>query len=262
MRAVRVRELLAQGQTVLNGWSIIPGGFLAEVMASLGWDALTIDMQHGMVGQSDMIAMLQAISTTEVTPLVRLGANDPTIIGQALDAGAMGVICPLVNSPEEAAAFVAACRYPPNGIRSSGATRAMIYAGFDYGAAADAQVLKFAMIETAEALRRVDEIAATPGLDGLYVGPSDLSLALGGSQGFDKDEPAMMEAYTAIAEACRRRGLTAGIHTASPAFAGRMAEMGFRLITLVGDFNFILAGRAVVGKARGMIAPSSTPTVS
>jgi 4-hydroxy-2-oxoheptanedioate aldolase len=257
MREVRTRTLLAEGRTVLNGWSVIPGGFLAEVMASLGWDALTIDMQHGMIGQADMLAMLQAISTTPLTPLVRLAANDPTLIGQALDSGAMGVICPLVNSPEEAASFVAACRYPPHGVRSSGATRAMVYAGFDYGSAADSEVVKFAMIETADALRRLDEIAATPGLDGLYVGPSDLSLALGGSQGFDKDEPAMLDAYTAIVGACRKRGLTAGIHTASPAFAGRMAELGFRFITLVGDFNFILAGRGLVRQARALL---DTPT--
>ena len=254
MRAVQARELLAQGRIVLNGWSVIPGGFLAEVMASLGWDALTIDMQHGMIGQPDMVAMLQAISTTALTPMVRLAANDPMLIGQALDAGAMGVICPLINAPEEAAAFVAACRYPPHGIRSSGATRAMLYAGFDYGASADGQVLKFAMIETADALARLDEIAATAGLDGLYVGPSDLSLALGGSQGFDKDEPQMLEAYRAVADACRRHGLTAGIHTASPAFAARMAELGFRLITLVGDFNFVLAGRATVRQARDLLA--------
>ena len=254
MKAIGARELLAQGKTVLNGWSVIPGGFLAEVMASLGWDALTIDMQHGIIGQADMIAMLQAISTTPLTPMVRLAANDPTLIGHALDGGAMGVICPLINSPEEAASFVAACCYPPHGVRSSGATRAMIYAGFDYGVHADAQVLKFAMIETADALKRLDEIAATPGLDGLYVGPSDLSLALGGSQGFDKDEPHMLEAYAAIVAACHRNGLTAGIHTASPAFAGRMAELGFRFITLVGDFNFILAGRGVVAQARKSLA--------
>jgi 4-hydroxy-2-oxoheptanedioate aldolase len=254
MKSIKAREMLAQGQTVLNGWSVIPGGFLAEVMASLGWDSLTIDAQHGIIGYAEMVAMLQAISTTALTPIVRLAGNSPTLIGQALDAGAMGVICPLINSPEEAAAFVAACRYPPNGVRSSGPTRAMIYAGFDYGAKADSQVLKFAMIETAEALRQLDEIAATPGLDGLYVGPSDLSLALGGSAGFDKDEPQMLEAYSAILEACRHNGLTAGIHTASPAFAGRMAEMGFRFITLVGDFNFILAGRGVVREARERLA--------
>jgi 4-hydroxy-2-oxoheptanedioate aldolase len=262
MRAIQAREFLSEGRVILNGWSTMPGGFLAEVMASLGWDALTIDMQHGIIDHSEMVAMLLAISTTALTPMVRLAANDPTLVGQALDAGAMGVICPLINSPEEAASFVAACRYPPHGMRSSGATRAMIYAGFDYGAAADSQILKFAMIETAEALRRVDEIAATPGLDGLYVGPSDLSLALGGSQGFDKDEPHMLEAYGAVAEACRSHGLTAGIHTASPAFAGRMAERGFRFITLVGDFNFILAGRGVVRQARALLDTSTEMTVT
>lgn len=254
MRAVHAREILAQGRTVLNGWSVIPGGFLAEVMASLGWDALTIDMQHGMIGYPEMLAMLQAISTTPLTPMVRLAANDPTLIGQALDAGAMGVICPLINSAQEAADFVAACRYPPHGVRSSGATRAMIYAGFDYGAKAEAQILKFAMIETADALKHLEAIAATPGLDGLYIGPSDLSLALDGTQGFDKDEPHMLEAYAAIVAACQRNGLTAGIHTASPAFAGRMAQLGFRFITLVGDFNFILAGRGVVNQARALLA--------
>ena len=260
MRAVQARALLAQGRIVLNGWSVIPGGFLAEVMASLGWDAMTIDMQHGIIGRTDMVAMLQAISTTPLTPMVRLAANDPTLIGQALDAGAMGVICPLINSADDTARFVAACRYPPSGVRSSGATRAMIYAGFDYGRYADDQVLKFAMIETADGLTRLDEIAATPGLDGLYVGPSDLSLALGGTQGFDKDEPAMLQAYARIVAACRSHGLVAGIHTASPAFAGRMADLGFRLITLVGDFNFILAGRSVVNLARDLIGQTTSPT--
>lgn len=250
MKPVRVRSLLAEGKTVLNGWSVIPGAFLAEIMGSLGWDALTIDAQHGIIGYPDMVAMLQAISRHELTPMVRLAGNDPVLIGQALDAGAMGVICPLVSSPEEATRFVSACRYPPLGVRSSGATRAMIYAGFDYGVHADKETLKFAMIETREALERVEEIAAVEGLDGLYVGPSDLSLALGGTQGFDKAEPAMIAAYERIVAACKNSGLTAGIHTATPAFASRMAEMGFRFITLVGDLNFLLAGRAVVTQAR------------
>ncbi len=253
MKPIQVRDRLASDKTVLNGWSVMPGGFLAEVMASLGWDSLTIDMQHGMISDADMLAMLQAISTTPITPMVRVGANDLALTGNALDSGAMGVICPLVNSAEEAARFVAACRYPPLGARSSGATRAMIYAGFDYGTHANDQILKFAMIETREALERVEEIAATPGLDGLYIGPSDLSLALGGKQGFDMDQPHMLDAYRRIAAACRANGITAGIHTASPAFAARMAEEGFRFITLVGDFNFILAGRAQVQSARDLL---------
>ena len=253
MREIGIRKALLEGHTVLNGWSVIPGGFLAEVMASLGWDALTIDMQHGMISETDMLAMLQAVSTTRVTPMVRLGANKAELVGKALDAGAMGVICPLINTPEDASQFVSACRYPPLGVRSSGATRAIIYAGFDYGAHADDQVLKFAMIETRDALTNLDAIAATPGLDGLYVGPSDLSLAQGGKQGFDLDEPNMLDAYKAIVAACHKHGLTAGIHTASPEFAARMQAIGFRFITLVGDFNFILAGRGQVGAARKLL---------
>ncbi|HTU11519.1 MAG TPA: aldolase/citrate lyase family protein [Allosphingosinicella sp.] len=261
MRPIKARQLLAEGRTVLNGWSVIPGGFLAEVMCALGWDALTIDAQHGIIGHADMVAMLQAISTTATTPMVRLAGNDPIRIGQALDAGAMGLICPLINTAEEAAQFVAACRYPPHGVRSSGATRAYFYAGLDYGTASDAQILKFAMIETADALRNLDAIAATPGLDGLYVGPSDLSLALGGPQGFDRDDPALLDAYRDIAGACRRHGLVAGIHTASPAFAERMVKLGFRFITLVGDMNFIMAARGTVQEARAIVeAAPSTPS--
>ena len=260
MRAVRARAMLEAGETVLNGWSVIPGGFLAEVMASLGWDALTVDAQHGVIAYTDVVAMLQGAASADLTPMVRLAGNDPVLVGQALDAGAMGVICPLVSSAEDAARFVAACRYPPHGVRSSGATRAMIYAGFDYGRHADTQVLKFAMIETADGLANLDEIAAIPGLDGLYVGPSDLSLALGGTQGYDKDEPQMLEAYARIVAACRKHGLYAGIHTATPAFAGRMADMGFRLITLIGDLNFILAGRGAVNQARTLIAPTQAPS--
>ena len=262
MRTIKARQRLAAGHTVLNGWSVIPGAFLAETMATLGWDALTIDAQHGIVGYAEMVAMLQGASTADLTPMVRVAANDLTLIGQALDAGAMGIICPLVSSADDAAAFVAACRYPPHGNRSSGATRAMIYAGFDYGQHANDQILKFAMIETAEGLAAVDAIAATPGLDGLYVGPSDLSLALGGTQGFDKDEPVMLDAYARILEAAAQHGIVAGIHTATPAFAERMAGLGFRLITLVGDFNFILAGRALVGQARALIEAASPPSAN
>ncbi|WP_422345991.1 HpcH/HpaI aldolase family protein [Parasphingorhabdus sp.] len=254
MRSIKAREILANGGTLLNGWSVFPGAMLAEAMVSLGWDCYTIDAQHGIIGSTEMVDMLRAISTTEVTPMVRIAANDSVLIGQALDAGAMGVICPLVNSADEAAAFVRACQYPPDGTRSSGPTRAIFYSGFDYGANANQQILKFAMIETKEGLENVDAIAATPDLDGLYVGPSDLSLELGGTAGYDKDEQHMIDAYKRIAAACQKQGLVAGIHSASPAFAERMAGLGFRLITLVGDLNFIMAGRASVADTRSRIS--------
>lgn len=254
MKTTRVREVLAAGGVVLNGWCVMPGGFLAEVMANLGWDALTLDMQHGLIAESDMLPMLQGISTTSVTPVVRVPSNDPATIGKALDAGALGVICPLVNSRAEAEQFVAACRYPPHGVRSSGPTRAILQSGNSYLLKANDEILKFVMVETRQGLENLDEIAATPGLDGIYVGPSDLSLALGGFHGYDKDEPVMIDAYKRVIEACQRNEIIPAAHTASADFAARMAQMGFRWVTIVGDMNFILAGGRVVGAARKMIA--------
>lgn len=258
MRPVQARKLLEEGKTVINGWCVIPGGFLAELMGALGWDALTIDVQHGLIDRASMLSMLQAISISSATPMVRLSANDPAQIGHALDAGAMGVICPLVNSAEEAGRFVDACRYPPHGSRSSGPTRAVVYAGLAYLNEADDQILKFAMIETRAGLDNLDAIIATPGLDGVYIGPSDLSLALGGTHGYDKADDKMVAAYETVVAACRRHGKYAGVHTATPEFAARMAGMGFNLVTIVGDMNFILAGMGTVAKARQLI--SNAPT--
>ena len=180
MRANRLRELWNAGKPVINGWCSMPGAFSAELMASMGWDALTIDTQHGVIGYAEMLAMLQAISTTAATPLVRVSWNQPGEIMRALDAGAYGVICPMINDAAECAAFVQACRYPPEGFRSFGPTRAVVYGGADYFAAANREMLTFAMIETAAGLANVEAIVATPGLDGVYIGPADLSLAIWG----------------------------------------------------------------------------------
>src|SRR5258708_15828117 len=132
MRANRLRELWNAGKPVINGWCSMPGAFAAELMASMGWDAGTIDTQHGVIGYSEMLAMLQAISTTPATPLVRVSWNQPGEIMRALDTGAYGVICPMINDAAECGAFVQACRYPPDGFRSSGPTRAVVYCGPHY----------------------------------------------------------------------------------------------------------------------------------
>ena len=132
MRANRLREIWATGKPVICGWCNMPGAFSAEVMANMGWDAVTIDTQHGLIGYEQMVAMLQAVSTTAATPLVRVSWNQPGEIMRALDAGAYGVICPMINDAAECAAFVQACRYPPAGFRSSGPIRAAVYGGADY----------------------------------------------------------------------------------------------------------------------------------
>src|SRR5436190_23739160 len=149
MRPNRLKQIWAEGRPVINAWCNIGSPFVAEAVASQGWDAVTIDTQHGLTGYSEMVAMLQAIAASEVTPLVRVSWNAPGEIMKALDAGAQGIICPMINSRAECEAFVQACRYPPDGYRSFGPTRAAMIAGADYAAEANGEILTFAMIETA-----------------------------------------------------------------------------------------------------------------
>ena len=251
MRENRVRQIWAAGNAVVNGWCAIPSGFGAEVMAHLGWDSLTIDTQHGVIDYAAMVSMLQGISTTAVTPMVRVSWNEPAAIMKALDAGAYGIICPMVNSRAECERFVGACRYAPRGYRSSGPIRAMLYGGPDYQAKADDTVLAFGMIETREALGNLDEILSTPELDAAYIGPSDLSISLGLPPGLDRTEDAAMAAIRAILDGCRRHRIKAAIHTGSTAYAKRMIAMGFDLVTVLSDARLIaLAGAQALKEMR------------
>ena len=253
MRANRLRELWSAGKPAINGWCSMPGGFSAELMASMGWDTVTIDTQHGLIGYSDMLAMLQAVSTTVAVPLVRVSWNQPGEIMRALDAGAYGVICPMINDAAECAAFVQACRYPPEGFRSSGPTRAIVYGGADYHAKANGEMLAIAMIETAAGLANVEAIVATPGLDGVYIGPSDLSLAIGGPPGQDSDAPALMAAFDTILAACKAAGVKVGVHTNSPAYSKQMIERGFDLVTAGSDTRYLTSGRREAADMRSWL---------
>jgi 4-hydroxy-2-oxoheptanedioate aldolase len=255
-----VREIWREGRAVINGWCGIPNSFAAEVMAHMGWDSLVVDMQHGIVDYQAMVTMLQAISTTAVTPMVRVPWNDPAAIMKSLDAGAYGVICPMINSAEECAKFVGACRYAPRGYRSSGPVRAVLYGGADYSEKADDVILALAMIETREALDNLDAILATPGLDGIYVGPSDLSISLGHAAGLDKSDEFMIQALTKILAGCKRHKVKAGLHTGSTAYAKRMVEMGFDFVTIMGDVRLLTAaGQHVVREMRGQGAAAAKP---
>ena len=251
MRPNRVREIWEAGGAVINGWCGIPSGFSAEVMAHMGWDSLVVDMQHGIVDYQAMVSMLQGISTTAVTPMVRVPWNTPADIMKALDAGAYGIICPMVNSRRECEAFVGACRYAPRGYRSSGPIRATLYGGLDYHAKADDTVLAIAMIETREALDNLDDVLSTPGLDGIYVGPSDLSISLGFSPGLDKNDEFMISALQKIVDGCKRHKVRAGLHTGSTAYAKRMIAIGFQFVTLLGDARLLtMAGQQVIREMR------------
>jgi 4-hydroxy-2-oxoheptanedioate aldolase len=158
-----------------------------------------------------------------------------------LDAGAYGIICPMISTAAEAAAFASACRYPPAGIRSYGPKRAMLYAGDDYVEKANETILAIAMIETAEGLANVDAIAATPGIDALYIGPADLSLALGRTQRMDQTDPLLVEALATILAAARRHGKVAGLHTGSSAYARQMIDQGFQFVTVQTDAVYLEA---------------------
>ena len=178
MRKNKIKEMMKDGKPVINGWLSIPSTVSTEAMAHQGWDSLTIDVQHGLVDYTNVLPMLQTISSTNVTPLTRVNWNEPGQIMKLLDAGSYGVICPMVSNKEQAENFVQACMYPPNGYRSFGPIRGLIYGGSDYAKHADNEMLKFAMIETKEALDKLNEIMSVKGLDGIYIGPADLSLSL------------------------------------------------------------------------------------
>lgn len=238
-----MRQIWAEGRPVINGWCSLGSPLVAEAMAAQGWDALTIDGQHGLVGYSEMLGMLQAMRASPVTPMVRVSWNVPGEIMRALDAGALGIICPMINSRAECEAFVAACRYPPLGSRSFGPIRAAQVYGPEYVTRANTDVLTLAMVETKDGMDDLQEIVTTPGLDGVYVGPADLAFAHGLTPMLDTQEPAMLARFETIVAACKSAGVRAGIHTGAPAYAVQMLKAGFDLVTVGGDLRYLMAGR-------------------
>ena len=235
MRENKLKSIWARGEAVVNGWLSIPSSFSAEVMANQGFDSLTVDMQHGVIDYQVAVTMLQGISTTGAMPMARVPWNDPARLMKILDAGAYGVICPMVNTRAEAEALVRACKYPPRGYRSWGPVRASIYAGADYGDHANEDIVVMPMIETAEAMKNLDDILSVPGVDGVYVGPSDLSLALGLKPRLDQTDAPVVEAQQKIAEACKRHGVIAGIHNSTATYALKMIAQGYQFVTLASD---------------------------
>ena len=244
MRENTLKAIWKRGEAAVNGWLSIPSAFSAEVMAHQGFDSLTVDMQHGVVDYQIAVTMLQAISTTGVIPLARVPWNDPARIMKILDAGVYGVICPMINTRAQAEALVAACKYAPRGYRSWGPVRASIYAGGDYGDHANDDLIVMPMIETAEAVRNIDEILSVPGVDAIYVGPSDLSLTLGCKPRLDQTDAPVVEAQQRIVEACKRHGVIAGIHNATAAYAPTMIAAGYQFVTLASDSRFLAAKAA------------------
>lgn len=251
MRENRLRSIWKTGGAVVNGWLGIPNTFSAETMAHQGWDSLTVDLQHGVVDYQSAVNMLTAISTTETVPVVRVPWLDSGILMKVLDAGAYAVICPMVSTREDAEKLVAATHYPPLGTRSFGPIRALLYSGADYYTHANDTVVAFAMIETKQALDNLEDILSVKGLDAIYIGPSDLSLALGCKPVFDDVDKPAAEAIDHILARAKAHGLVAGIHNGTPEAALKRIEKGFQFVTVSSDARLMAAGaQEVMAKMR------------
>ena len=256
MRPNRIRDTWADGGPALGAWLMIPSAFSAEIIAHADFDWVCVDMQHGLIDYAQMVGMLQAVSSTNVAPLVRVPWNEPGIIGKALDAGARGIVVPMVNSRDDAERAVRACRYAPAGARSYGPLRANYYAGFDYFAHADQDVLCIVMIETREAVASVDDILSVPGIDAVYVGPADLSVSLGLPPAPDQDAPSFTDAIARILAACHAHGVVPGI-AGNQKTAPKRIEQGFRLVEVVADAGALAGG---VAAALREVAPEGGAT--
>jgi 4-hydroxy-2-oxoheptanedioate aldolase len=247
-----VRARWAAGETAFAAWLSLESPAAAAAVASAGFDAVVVDLQHGHATLADLPDLSATLETSPAVPFVRSAWNHPADLMRSLDIGFRGVICPMVGSRAEADAFVAACRYPPIGTRSYGPITAAFGRGRDHTRAAEDATLLFAMIETAEGLVNLDEIASTPGLDGLFVGPADLSLGMDLDTFADLTDPSLLAALDSVIAAALDHGLVPGIHAPSPPDAAAMARSGFRFVSCAVDEDLLRnAAEVALRDARG-----------
>jgi 4-hydroxy-2-oxoheptanedioate aldolase len=239
--AWRLRARLDGEGPITNAWLSLSDPFVAELIASQGWHAVTVDRQHGRVGPGGLWELALAITARGASPMARISHLDVAEICHTLDAGFEGIICPMVNSPEEARALVEACKYPPVGMRSFGPTRAALGRETDFVAVSGASTVCLAMIETRAALDRLDGILEQPGLDGVYIGPADLALSLGRPPALDDTSEETLELLEGIARRTIAHGKVAAVHCASADYARLMTGYGYRLVTVGSDVRFLRA---------------------
>jgi len=230
MRPNKVKTIWQEGGTALCGWIATESTVMAEMIGASGVDAVVVDLQHGASDLHNLMAMMQAISATPAIPMVRLPGNVPEIIMKALDFGAYGIICPLVNNAEEARQLVNSSTYPPKGGRSFATARVFNYAGSDYFAHANDAIMRLAMVETKEGLDNIEEILAVDGLDGIFVGPTDLAIALGMTPGPEGAHEALEEAIAHALAMTKKAGKHAGIFCSGGKGAKRRRDEGFDFV--------------------------------
>jgi 4-hydroxy-2-oxoheptanedioate aldolase len=244
-----LRELWDSGRPTIGGWCAMPGAFSAELMGRSGFDWVCIDTQHGLIGYDQMVLMLQGLAATATPAFVRVRWNEPGEIMKALDAGAEGVIVPMVNSAEEARQAVSASRYPPDGYRSWGPVRAALGVDGYSPESANRRTVVAIMIETAAGLANMDETLAVPGIDAVYVGPNDLAVTHGMPPSSTAESHEHAELIHSILAACRRHQVVAGIHCGSVKTAQRWLEAGFGMVNVNSDAVFMREQAAAVVKA-------------
>ena len=261
MPNTRVQQLWAANKAAVNGWLAIGNPFTAEIMAEQGYDSITVDLQHGLLDYQSAVAMFQALRASGVTIWARVPWLEPGVIMKVLDAGVHGIICPMVNTAEQAARLVDYTRYPPQGNRSFGPVRANLTMGADYPQRANDEVMCLAMIETAEAVENLEAIVQTSGLNGVYIGPSDLTLSLTQGRiaaGFDREEEEIVSAITKIMRAAHQAKLRACLHCGTPAYAAKAVSWGFDMVTVSGDTRLLAAAAAAsVHQTRELMGESN-----
>ena len=237
----KLLNIWKEDKPVINAWLSIPNSFTAEAFGKMGWDAITIDMQHGQTDYSASLPMLQALSSGQSTPMVRVPWSEPGIIMRMLDLGMLGIIAPMINSKQDCERFVSYCYYPPIGQRSFGPMRAQLIHGSDYFSKANENILSFAMIETQEAVDNLDDILSVPNLTGVYIGPADMSVSYGMKPKFDVKEDPVFSNIKLIAKKANEKGKIAGIHNGTTQYAKEMIDIGFKLVTISSDFRSMSA---------------------
>lgn len=242
MTTPSLRARLAEPGTLALGWLTSPDPLVAETIARAGYDAVALDLQHGVIDDGDALRLLQVLTLGGVPAVVRVAWNQPHQVMKALDLGAWGVIAPMLESADEVRALVESCRYPPRGRRSYGPTRGAALAGARYAALADDEVVPIAMLETRAAFERIDDLLRVEGLGAVFVGPADLSQALGGPPGSDIDSGPVVEALRHVAERCAAAGVPAGVYARSPAYARRMAALGYRIVAMGSALDLVASG--------------------
>ena len=247
MRANHVKQRLRAGEPSIGTWLSLPSPEVAEYVADLGFDWLTVDTEHNAIDITAMSRMFGVIAAAGTAPLVRIPWNSGENIKRVLDAGAWGIVVPMVNSRAEAEAAVEAAKYPPRGNRSlGGGMRAVRWGASadDYATHADDEILVILQIEHIAGVEVADEILSVPGVDACFIGPNDLAASMGISLGIplESDHPALVGTIAEIRDACLRNGVAPGIHTSGAAGITRRIGEGFQFLAMASELKFLLSG--------------------